>query len=127
MIYFTVAVTANQDSVVISDHSYFKIQEPSTDHGENEEASKRKKGRPRKYNVESPKTQSKLSFSSNKASEKSNSPIASQNKSTADTPNIKTPTRTGRKYQRALHQCKTLLLLSRVCNICNCLCKNPPY
>ena len=100
ILHFTVVVAANQDSVVISDHSYFKIQDPSTDHSKNEEASKWKKGQPRKYNVESPKTQTKLSFSSNKTSEESNSPSASQNKSTADTPNIKTPTRIGRKYQR---------------------------
>ena len=121
---FTVAVTANQDSVVISDHSYFKIQEPSTDHGENEEASKRKKGRPRKYNVESPKTQTKLSFNSNKASEKSNSPIASQNTSTADTPNIKTPTRTGRKYQRRNNCGKCQNCQRQDCGKCrNCLDK----
>ena len=60
MLLFTIAVAANQDSVVISDYSYFKIVDPSTDHGENEEASKWKKGQPRKYNVESPKTQTKL-------------------------------------------------------------------
>ena len=52
MLHFTVAVASNQDSVVISDHSYFKIQDPSTDHGESEEDSKLKKGQPREYNVE---------------------------------------------------------------------------
>ena len=41
-LHFTVAVAANEDSVVISDHNYFKIQDPSTDHGKNEEDSKRK-------------------------------------------------------------------------------------
>ena len=42
-LHFTVAVAANEDSVVISDHNYFKIQDPSTDHGKNEEASKWKR------------------------------------------------------------------------------------
>lgn len=119
-------MAANQDSVVITDHSYFKVPDPSADDGEHEEPPKRKKGRPRKYKAESPKTQTKLtSFTSNKTTAKSDSPSASQNTSIADTPNSKTPTKKyQRKYQRRNNCGKCVNCTRQDCGKCrNCLDK----
>jgi len=129
-LHFTIATTANQDSVVKSDHSYFKAPDPSADNGENDEGPKRKKGRPRRYNVESPsssKTQTKLTnFSNSKSTTKSNSPSASKSRSAESTPNSKRPTRNQQpKYKLRLINCaKCVNCLRADCGKCrNCLDK----
>ena len=57
--------TTTQDSVK-SDHSYFKTSEPSSskDIDGADEQSKRKKGRPRKYHIDSPSSNSSSKMSS---------------------------------------------------------------
>ena len=108
-VHFTVATT---DSVIKSDHNYFKVPEPSMDNGEDQP--KRKKGRPRRYNVNSPssnKTQTKLThFSNNKDKPKSdtvNTPKSKTSTASSGTKVDKTPTRgqPPRKYKRRNMNC----------------------
>lgn len=127
-----IVTTANPDSVIKSDHSYFKVPDPSVDNGENEETSKRKKGRPRKYNIKSPiasssKTQTKLKhFNNSKDAKKFDSPSTPKSKSTTSTPNSRTPTRNRPpKYTRRYMNCnKCENCLRPDCGKCrNCLDK----
>ena len=130
-ILFTVAMS---DSVVKSDHNYFKVLEPSVDTVENCDQPKSRKGRPRKYNVESPsnnKTQTKLThFSKDKSKPKSDTPKSdtpSKSKVTAASTSKldKTPPPPPpRKYKRR-HNCSGCAnCLKPDCGKCsNCLDK----
>lgn len=114
------ATTANQDSVK-SDHSYFKV--PSADNGENGEAPKRKKGRPRKYNMESPsgnKTQTKLTnFSNNKDAAKSDSTSTSKSK-------VENSSTSKSKPDTPVRGCNTPKFRRRTMNCSQCAnCKKP--
>ena len=121
-LHFTAAST---DSVVKSEHSYFKVLDPPANTDENGEQSKRKKGRPRKYNVVSPstsKTQTKLShFTSNKSTAKSDSTSVSKSKPINRTPTRNPPGKYVRRNTNCM-ACENCLKLD--CGKCrNCLDK----
>ena len=127
---FTVAMS---DSVVKSDHNYFKVLDPSVDTVENGDQPKSRKGRPRKYNVESPsssKTQTKLThFSKHKSTPKSDTPSSTSKSktnalSTSKVTKVDKTPPPPRKYKRR-HNCSGCVnCLKPDCGKCrNCLDK----